>query len=394
MKNRTGLIQWVGNILFMLLIFIFVADPPNTILGLKNYAFILLVLYSAVFFKIEWKKLVYVIIILVSVTVSWIIALMQGEYVDLIALKDLFFSFSPLLLLLWVKQYDVIRLSMLPITLAAIIVLTLFWLIFFFNELEGPIYVYMGMHDDTIMMSNRVFLGIKIFCMYPKSTAAFMPLFGFVLYRTFVGGKGRALCTIITIILLHLFLISGTRSSVMLPVFLVGIIILIYCRNGRYMRYLVYPGVLLFSIAFFALLAMLLMEENEPSNLVKYAHLASYKELFANNPEYIILGQGPCTEFYSAGFRRMTLTTEWTYVELLRNYGLLCLPILYVILSPLFKLLRLSSKHEPAFAIAMSYVIYLLIAGTNPLLFSSTGMLVLLSAFSYAEHNKAEEAEK
>ena len=119
--------------------------------------------------------------------------------------------------------------------------------------------------------------------------------------------------------------------------------------------------------------------------MVKYAHLESYKELFEANPEYLLFGQGPCTEFYSMGFRKMTMITEWTYAEMLRNYGLLCIPIIYVMLLPIYKLLRFSVKYESALAIAVAVFIYLIIAGTNPLLFSSTGFMVILSAYSYAE---------
>lgn len=386
------LIQWVGNSLFMLLVFLFVADPTNTILGLKTPVFALLLLYSLVFFKADWKNIVYFIVPVMTVMVSLVIAAMQGSHVDMVALKDLLMSFAPLILLMWAGHYDIIRLSIIPVAVTATLVLLLFWTIFFVPDLEGPIYVFMGEHNDTIMMSNRAFLGFEVFCMYPKSTAAFMPVFGLAVYKSLTKKKWQYI--LVAIILLHMFVISGTRSSVLLPVLMAGVLVFLYCRNGRYMRYIVYPGVIVFAIAFVFLLAMLLLEDDEPSNLVKYAHLESYKNLFEANPGYLIFGQGPCTEFYSLGFRKMTLTTEWTYMELLRNYGLLCLPILYVILLPVYRLLRLSVKYESALAIAMAFVIYLVIAGTNPLLFSSTGMLVLLSAFSYAEHNKAEEAEK
>ena len=185
-----------------------------------------------------------------------------------------------------------------------------------------------------------------------------------------------------------MFVISGTRSSVLFPVLLVGVMVFVYCRNGRYLRYVVYPAVAAFVVLFFAVLAMLLLETDEPSNLVKYAHLTSYKELFETNPQYLLMGQGPCTEFYSMGFRKMTLQTEWTYVELIRNYGIMCLPILYVILLPIYRLFRQAQRHDSALAIALAYIVYLIIAGTNPLLFSSTGMLVLLSAYSYTERLK------
>ena len=80
----------------------------------------------------------------------------------------------------------------------------------------------------------------------------------------------------------------------------------------------------------------------------------------------------------------MTLQTEWTYLELLRNYGLLSLPILGVFAYPLVRLFR--HRSDPfTQGVFFTYVVYLLIAGTNPLLLSSTGMLMILSAYSYCE---------
>lgn len=388
MEERKSIIDWGGNILFMLLVLTFVADPTNTILGVKNMVFAVLFLYSLVFFKVDWSKLVYFLIPVGAVTLSWLTASMRGHIMDAEELKGVYTSLVPLLLLMWIDKYDVVRLSVLPVTVAAILVLFLFWFIFFFPQLEGPIYEYMWQHDATIMMSNRYFLGFKIFCMYPKSTAAFLPVFGYVLYKAVNKEQRTFWAVVVALLLLHLFVISGTRSSVLMPVFLACLILFIFCRNGRYIRYLFYPAALLFCFLFVTLIMMLLMEEDEPSNLVKYAHLASYKELFNENPLYLLLGQGPATEFYSIGFRKMTLKTEWTYLELLRNYGMLCLPILYVILRPLFELIKQSIKYDSALTITAAYIIYLVIAGTNPLLLSSTGMLVILSAYSFLEHLK------
>lgn len=393
MEGRGGIIQLGGNCLFMLLVLLFVADPTNTILGLKNVVFALLFMYSLVFFKADWSKLIYFLIPVLAVSVSWLVASMRGQIMDGEELKGTFTALIPLLLLMWIDTYDVVRLSVIPVTITAVIVLFLFWLIFFVPILEGPIYEYMWSHDDTIMMSNRYFLGFKIFCMYPKSTAAFMPVFGYMLYKSVDKEHRTVAGVIVALLLLHLFLISGTRSSVLLPLFFACAVLFIFCRNGRYLRYIFYPATIAFCVLFFVVLMMLLMEKDEPSNLVKYAHLTSYKELFNDNPEYLILGQGPATEFYSMGFRKMTLKTEWTYVELVRNYGVLCLPILYVILSPLFRLIKLARKYDSAIPMAFAYVTYLIIAGTNPLLMSSTGMLVLLSAYSYAHRLERRNSE-
>lgn len=394
MKEKTGIIKLGGNILYMLLIFIFVADPTNTILGLKSVVFAFLLLYSMVFFKPDWSNLRFFFIPVLSVLVSWVLAVMQGNNVDMAELKAVITAFAPLLLLMWSANYDVIKLSVLPVALAAIIVLVLFWYVFFVPEFEAPLYLYMGKHDDTMMMSNRAFLGISFFSMYLKSAVSFLPAFALVLYKVLNNKRFRLLYALVIVILLHMFIISGTRSSMLLPILLACIIFFIYCRNGRYMRYMVYPAVALFCFLFLILLVMLLMEKDEASNLVKYAHLVSYKTLFSEHPEYLLLGQGPGTSFYSIGFRGMCIRTEWTYLELIRNYGILCLPILYVIFLPMYKILKAANKCDSALAIASSFFIYLIIAGTNPLLISSTGMFVLLSVYSYSEKMKTHAYEE
>lgn len=391
MRENNKIINWGGNILYMLLIFTFVADPTNTILGLKSAIFALLLLYNLVFFKPDWSNLKYFLIPVFAVLVSWIFAVMQGEIVDMSEVVAVIVAFAPLLLLLWSPCYDVVKLSILPVLLTSITVLVLFWLIFFIPEMETPIYLFMWKYDDTIMMSNRAFLGVEIFCMYLKSTSAFLPVFGFILYKAFNKSNWRVFYILMILILFHLFVISGTRSSMLFPFLLACVILFIYCRNGRYIRYVAYPAVFLFCVLFLVLFITLLMETDESSNYVKYGHLASYKILFNEHPEYLLFGQGPGTMFYSLGFRGMAIRTEWTYLEMLRNYGILCLPILYVVMLPLFKLVKMSNKHDSALAIAAAYFIYLIIAGTNPLLLSSTGMLVILSAYSYVERLRSKE---
>ena len=178
----------------------------------------------------------------------------------------------PMLLLMWNDRYDVVRLSILPVVFTATIVILLFWIIFFVPQLEHPIYVYMMKHGGTIMMTNRYFIGVKLFCMYPKSTVAFLPVFGWTLYNLLKTKKVTLSKLFPVAMLLHMFLISGTRSSILLPVLLAAVILFIYCRNRRYLNYIFYPAFVLFIFLFVVLLGMLLLESNEYSNMVKYGH--------------------------------------------------------------------------------------------------------------------------
>ena len=170
----------------------------------------------------------------------------------------------------------------------------------------------------------------------------------------------------------------------LLPFVLIGFNVYREYKNTRYFKYILYPAIIFIGIAFLVLLYMLISEKNEASNLVKYAHLYSYWELFSEHPIYLLLGQGPGTSFYSAGFGRVTSVTEWTYLELIRNFGMCSLVIIYVFYRPLVDLWK-ERKNSHTNSLLWGYLIYLFVAGTNPLMLSSTGMIVLLIIYSYVE---------
>lgn len=381
--EREGLIKKVGNGLFFLLILLFLIDPTNSIFHLKNIVFILLFSFNVVFYKADFVKARYFFYAIFAVSISFVVANLRGTIIDLVELKGIYTAFVPLLLLPWIDRYDVLRLSRIPVLITAAIVVILFWLIFFNPIIESAVYSFVWSHDNTIMMSHRYFLGMRFFGMYCKSTVAMLPVFCIAVYNVVTPSKRNLIDFLLVIFLLHLFLISGTRSTTLLPLLLFVAILFVYCRNKRFFNYVFYPAALLAVLAIVFILFRLLMEKSEASNLVKYAHLTSYLGLFERNPSYILFGQGPATYFYSEGFRHMTNITEWTYIELIRCYGLFSIVILYIIIKPLFVLFKRINRSDVVIAFILGYLLYLVIAGTNPLFLSSTGMLVVLTVYSF-----------
>lgn len=381
--EREGLIKKVGNGLFFLLILLFLIDPTNSIFHLKNIVFILLFSFNVVFYKADFVKARYFFYAIFAVSISFVVANLRGTIIDLVELKGIYTAFVPLLLLPWIDRYDVLRLSRIPVLITAAIVVILFWLIFFNPIIESAVYSFVWSHDNTIMMSHRYFLGMRFFGMYCKSTVAMLPVFCIAVYNVVTPSKRNLIDFLLVIFLLHLFLISGTRSTTLLPLLLFVAILFVYCRNKRFFNYVFYPAALLAVLAIVFILLRLLMEKSEASNLVKYAHLTSYLGLFERNPSYILFGQGPATYFYSEGFRHMTNITEWTYIELIRCYGLFSIVILYIIIKPLFVLFKRINRSDVVIAFILGYLLYLVIAGTNPLFLSSTGMLVVLTIYSF-----------
>ncbi len=375
--------QWGGNTLLFLFILVVMLDPTNTILGVKDKVFILLVAYCMVFYKPSLRFLPHLLFVFVSVACSFCLGHMQsGGAVDMEEVLSICKAFSPLILLLWVHHFNFVKVSIVPAMLTALVVLVIYCCCAYDEKLEGAIYLYMKMHDYTVRMTHRYILGFRVFGIYYKSLVALcFPLF-FLLDKLYNEPRHRILRFLPAALVSFAFLVCGTRATMMLPFFLFALVSYRSLERLKQWRYVLYPLLGLFVVMFVALIMIMAAEKTEASNVIKYGHLVSYKHLFEHNPLYMLIGQGIGTRFYSQGFHRLTLTTEWTYLELLRQYGLIfSIPLLFTLLYPMYGFWK-RRKDIFCFGALGTYLAYFLIAGTNPLLVSSTGIIVVLCAYS------------
>jgi len=126
------------------------------------------------------------------------------------------------------------------------------------------------------------------------------------------------------------------------------------------------------------------------SNVIKYGHFASYVNLFSDNISILLFGQGIGVPFYTTGFHKEVFATELQYFEMIRIWGLpVTLLFLSVLLLPIIKEIK-TKKYSSIF---VAYIAFLFIAGTNPFLLDSTGMIVLVYVFSKM-YNRGSEIQK
>ncbi len=382
--------QWCGNALLFLFFLVLMLDPTGTILHVKDKVFIVVVAYNVFFFRPNFRFLPHIMLVFAAVTCSFLSGLLQSNGVDMDEALAVYKAFAPLILLLWVHHYDFIRVSLFPSLITALVVITIYCFCAYDERIEGAIYMYMKSHDDTAMMSHRYLLGVKVFAIYYKSFVTLTFALFYYYYRIYNHRKHWYFTIIPVAILTFAFLASGTRATMLLPFFVLGLVGYRTIGKLRRWKYAFYPMLVVFAIAFIAMIVVLASERGEVSNSIKYGHLISYEHLFEHNPLYMLVGQGIGTRFYSQGFHRLTYTTEWTYIELIRQYGLFSILILFTLFYPLLQMWRYH-KDSYCFGLMGTYVAYLLVAGTNPLLVSSTGMVVVLNAYSAAcmEEKKA-----
>ena len=391
LKNK-NIISIGGNVLYFMFIFIILLDPTNSIFHMKDVLFILLVGYNCLFYKPDFSYLPHICLVYGVVLLCSVFSDMQGCRIDDDILMATMKGFALLFLLLWTPYYQVIKLSKWPVILVSLLAAVLYIAVSSNELIEYFVWSFVDSHNDMIMMTRRNILGFKVFGMYYKSMVGFIFVLYLVYYQLYNTEKHRMGYLIAAIILTFTFFVSGTRVTMLLPFVLMGIVMLCNMQKWPKLRYFLYPVLCLCVIGALVLIFMLATQKGDESNAIKYGHLTSYLHLFDSNPFFLLFGQGPGALFYSIGFKEWTAQTEWTYIELIRNYGIFSIGILFVLFLPVYKLLKYRKEGMP-FGILCTYIVYLFIAGTNPLLINSTGMIVLLSVYSYVhqvEHQHRE----
>ena len=201
--------------------------------------------------------------------------------------------------------------------------------------------------------------------------------------------KGRYAMSVLTCIALVL---SGTRANMFMAVAIFAVCIAYENRKKAGILFCI-----LVMLAFILWRSMNdtfinfivdMFERKSGSDETRNRTLECIFQIWKENPLDLIIGQGYTSEFYDAGSGTVTSNVELSYWNLLREVGLLgFIPMMIMFLYPVVKLV-LRKKH---ISICMGYLGYLVIAYTNPLLHSSTGLTVLLYMYFICfrqEHTK------
>lgn len=393
LAENSKFIRFAGNSLMFLLLLVVMLDPTNTVLHIKDLVFIALVGYNAVFYKANYRYLPFILLPYIMLVCSYLSAQCLGSPIDYQFFFGMAKGFAMLVLLLWVDQYDILKMAKVSGLILAIVATILFFAVMSSEVIEGFTYDYMQKHNEMVLMSRRSFLGFHFYGMYYRSIISVILPFYLYCYSLFVERKHVVWNTLCVVIITIAFATSGTRSTMLLPLTIIGLAFFQSVWSSRYLKLFMLPLLLIASFAFLFLVYKLASEKGEISNYVKYGHLTSYMRQFEHFPEYYIWGQGVGSWIYSIGFKESVTQTEWTYIELLRTCGLFSLLTFALLLYPIKKMKDMLQS-DVTKGILLAYVMFILIAGTNPLLISSTGMVVLLMAFSYIAKAKREHTDK
>lgn len=163
--------------------------------------------------------------------------------------------------------------------------------------------------------------------------------------------------------------ISASRGSILFSFIALYLLCFFNISKKKYRRlfYLfTFVGVLGFS---YLLTNSNAFDSKEESNSVKLLHIKSFNSYADQNPFLFLLGHGTGSKYYTAGFGRYAVVTEITYLDMIRWWGVFGTIIMLILMVIPIK--KISIK------IFIPFFMYFINAATNPLIFSSVGMLAI-----------------
>ena len=377
-------------IFFLTLLFvILLIDPTDRIFHLKIPLFLMLIfiwILSKKNTNIKYKPdSIYMVIVLLTISLFGIvIAFLQNSIVDygfsMGFIKSLIFLFLLVIIIDLDIEPDVI-LTKYSIVLP-LITIPLYCIILYFPVIMVFVYNYLVLNKEVAMISNRNFYGYALVMVYYKTSAVLV--FPLSFYCNKLLHRKNFYSSLLFVLLFFASLImSGTRANIVSALLIVVYYLYLYIKLKRNVIYsIISIMAFVFITIIFAL--SLSFEKADDSSEIKSGHFVSFVKNIEENPEYLIWGQGLGSEFYTSGKNAFATQTELTYFDLVRFFGLpLTILFLLMITYPIIYLYKNKMINERNKYAIVAFIMYLFISGTNPLLVSSTGMVILIIMYSF-----------
>lgn len=374
------------NFVLALLVFIVIVDPTNQIFKLKEILFfIVIVLYFLKFQIIKLNSIVLLLILLVffSFFFSSLLGEILGHNILLEFTMGVLKSYLFLFILLLSNNDKITFFNKLlfPCIIISLITIFTYLTTLIFPAIEILIYNISSSKGSFIMLSRREFVGIEVTQVYYKTSAILVLPLAVYFDKFLFGEKYKVKYLMISLLFVVSLLMSGTRANALSVILIISFLLTIKIRENRVVKFFYLPAIIGGIVCISYILYKIFNDQGEVSLEAKTGHLYSLMNELSSL-DTLFLGQGPGAVYYSIALNEYTAQSELSYLEIIRMFGLFGGGIVIILF---FFPLYLCYKNKPAYykSFMLGYLAYLFIGGTNPLLISSTGIVVLAVAYSF-----------
>lgn len=176
------------------------------------------------------------------------------------------------------------------------------------------------------------------------------------------------------LILFATLVLGGSRGSILTAIVALVLITFVNFSNKNKIRFLLVSIPVLIFVGASLLANTTVFDKDELSNAAKLGHVNSFwKNLNFFN---FFLGEGLASYYFSEGAGGLKSYTEITPLDMLRYFGFILTPIMYTLI--IFPIKSIRSYLGDNFIYFIVFFMYLLNSMTNPTMFNSYGLLVVL----------------
>jgi len=315
-----------------------------------------------------------VVVPFISTTIGLLTSDLHSGEAPLGVMKS--FLFFSIVLVLISEEIDLISYIVKLSPALAMVTIGLVVLSLFSPELFLGLSLFIADKKNGVFWPGRNLLGLGIGEFYYGALPIMIFPFSYYFDRATQYGIRKLSSVLMCSLFSVALILSGARADILAAL---SIALILTMRKVRRVSGLV-PALTLGAIVAVIAAATVLpnfTDMQEGSNAIKLKHIHSYKQEFESKPAVLLFGEGANSAFYSEGFESWTILTEVTYLELVRVYGL---PMTILFAAGLMWIgYRLFASG--LFTMALAYFAFLGIAGTNPLIVSSTGFLAIAAMY-------------
>ncbi len=187
--------------------------------------------------------------------------------------------------------------------------------------------------------------------------------------------RDRRFLDLIALLLIGALIVVTTSRALMLVCLIAsGYLVLIRLRPSRQLVALCITAAAGIFVMDYLLTHTGIFSLREYSNSIKVGHIVSFFEHMT--PARILFGEGLAAYYFSSGLNSMTAQTEITLLDTIRFFGIPLTALVYAAL--LFPTLRREAYRNEKRTAVFLFLLYLAMSLTNPVLFNSYGLLIVV----------------
>jgi hypothetical protein len=284
------------------------------------------------------------------------------------------YLFLTLCIPLAMKRIDLVRSLSMILSVLSLATVALYAMTFNDEALRSQLWL-VGDAYGFLTLTERTYAGLTYPTVYFYTSSLLVVAVAYFCYRSLVS-VGRARFWNVLLLLLNEcgMLLSGTRNNIIIGL-VIPLMVIAWYKGTKARLAVVVALAAVFSVGLGYGAVQSMLSPNDISNAIKVLHYQDYMRMFGDW-RTLLFGQGLGASFFSTALGTRVSVTELTYLEFIRSFGLIIAAVYYgLLLFPVEKLRKQS--FSGIHYLLLAYASYLLICASNPLLLSSSGMLVL-----------------